>query len=77
MANLKVSGEAAFQVGGPRFCIGQTADGYTLNYSVDGVHYTAWEEMTPADTDVVVVNSVPGLYYKLVGNTSDDVRIIY
>ena len=74
---IKVNGEAPFQVWASRFCIGQTAEGYTLNYSVDGTHWTAWEEMTAADTDQVVVNAAEGMYFKLAGNSSDDVIITW
>ena len=43
MAKIKISGEQPFQVGAPRFCIGQTPAGYTLQYSADGVHFTCAE----------------------------------
>lgn len=74
---IKVNGETPFQVGASRFCIGQTAEGYTLNYSVDGTNWTAWEEMTAADTDQVVVNAAEGMYFKLAGNSSDNVIVTW
>ena len=77
MAHKLISGEQPFQVGASRFCIGQTADGYTLHYSADGVHWTAWEAVTLADTDQVVVNAAAGMYFKLVDNTSDNVLITW
>ena len=77
MAKITRSGEEPFQVGAPVFCIGQTEAGYTLNYSVDGEHWTAWEEMTAADTDCVVTNAAAGMYFKLAGNTSENVPITW
>lgn len=77
MAQIKVTGEQPFQVGAPRFAIGQTADGYTLNYSVDGENWTPWSAATPADTDQVVTNAAAGLYFKLAGNTSENVAITF
>ena len=77
MAKKKISGEEVFQVGASRFCIGQTADGYTLNFSTDGVNFTPWTDGTLADTDQVVVNAAAGMYFKLAGNTSDDVLITW
>lgn len=77
MAKIKVSGENSFQVGASKFCIGATENGYTLNYSADGVHFTPWEEGTLANVDQVVVGAAAGMYFKLAGNTTDDVTITY
>lgn len=77
MAQIKVSGEQPFQVGASRFAIGQTADGYTLNFSVDGANWTPWSAATPAGTDQVVTNAAAGIYFKLAGNTSDNVDITF
>ncbi len=77
MARKKISGEEVFQVGASRFTIGQSASGYTLNFSVDGVNFTAWTDGTLADTDQVVCNANPEMYFKLDGNTSDDVLIVW
>lgn len=77
MAKIKVSGETPFQVGASKFCIGATENGYTLNYSADGVHFTPWEEGTLANVDQVVVGAAAGMYFKLAGNTTDNVTITY
>ena len=74
---LTINKEEPFQVGAPIFCIGQTAEGYTLNYSVDGTNWTAWEEMTAAETDTVVTNAAASMYFKLAGNTSDGVIVTW
>ena len=71
MARIKITGEQPFQVLGTSFAVSPSAEGYTLNYSANGVEYTAWEEATPAN-EVLVVNGVAKLmYFKLVGNASD------
>ena len=75
MAKFKVSGETPFQVGASRFCIGQTEAGYTLNFSVNGEDWTAWTDGTLANTDQVVVNAAAGMYFKLAGNTSENVEV--
>ena len=78
MASIKVSGEQPFQIpGASRFCIGQTEAGYTLNFSADGVNWTPWTDGTLAETDQVVVNAAEGMYFKLAGNTSEDVVITW
>lgn len=66
-----ITDEQAFQVGAPRFSIGQSATGYTLNFSTDGTNWTAWTDGTLANTDQVVTNAAQGLYFKLDGNTGD------
>ena len=71
MARIKITGEQPFQVLATSFAISPSAEGYTLNYSANGVEYTAWKEATPAN-EVLVVNGVAKLmYFKLVGNASD------
>lgn len=71
MARIKITGEQPFQVLATSFAVSPSAEGYTLNYSANGVEYTAWEEATPAN-EVLVVNGVAKLmYFKLVGNASD------
>lgn len=76
MAKFKITGEEAFSVLSHSFGVSQSAEGYTLNYSSDGINWTAWSEDTPANEDLFV-NFVPfGSFFKLVGNQSE-VEIIY
>ena len=71
MSRIKITGEQPFQILATSFAISPSAEGYTLNYSANGVEYTAWEEATPAN-EVLVVNGVAKLmYFKLVGNASE------
>lgn len=76
MAMFKVSGETAFQVLSHSFSVSQSESGYTLNYSGDGVNWTAYDEATPANEDLIVNGIAFGQYIKLAGNTSE-VTIIY
>ena len=71
METFKIIGEAVFQIVAAAFAISPSASGYTLNYSVDGVNWTAYEEATEADKTELVNSPVAGMYYKLAGNTSE------
>lgn len=72
MANVSnIKNEQVFQVDAPNFAISQSASGYTLNYSVDGANFAAWDDVTPENTIQVVQCAARGMYYKLVGNTSE------
>lgn len=72
---LKINAEMPFQVLAHSFGV-YSEDAYTLNYSVDGINYTAYEEGTPAG-EVLFVNGVPkNAFFKLMGNTSQ-AKIIY
>lgn len=77
MAQRIVNGEESFQVGASKFCIGATTNGYTLNFSADGKHFTPWEEGTLAGKDQVVVGAAAGMYFKLDGNTDEAVVVTY
>lgn len=71
MSRLKITGEAPFQVLAHSFAISPSTEGYTLNYSANGVQYTPWEEATPANENLVVNGVAKMMYFKLVGNASD------
>lgn len=73
---LKISGETPFQVLSHSFVVSQSESGYTLNYSGDGVSWTAYSESTPASEDLIVNGVAFGTYIKLAGNTSE-VQISY
>lgn len=75
---VTVTGEAPFRYMGSngRFIVQASSSAYTLNYSQDRVHWTAWGERTPANENLVVNNAVLGMFFKLVGNTGD-VKITY
>lgn len=75
--NIIVNGQDPFVAPATGFCIGQTSGGYTLEYGVDGVNFTACDEAVEADTDVVVANAVSGMIMRLSGNTDNGVVITY
>ena len=76
MSRMIVNGENQFQVLAHSFAVSPSAEGYTLNYSADGITYSAWDEATPAN-EVLVVNGIAKeMYFKLVGNASN-VNITY
>lgn len=77
MAKIKVNKEEAFQVPVSRFCVAATSEGYTLNFSADGVHFTPHTEGTLANKDQVVVGAAQGMFFKLAGNVDDDVVVTY
>ena len=68
---VKISGETAVQVQAHSFVVSQSESGYNLNYSGDGVNWTAYSEATPANEDLIVNGVAWGTYIKLVGNTGE------
>lgn len=75
MKKIVITGEQPFSVLAHSFSV-YSDDAYTLNYSADGVHYTAWEESTPAGETLVVNGVAKSMYFYLDGNNSD-ATIIY
>lgn len=76
MAKFKITGEEAFSVLSHSFGVSQSNESYVLNYSSNGIDWTAWSEETPALEDLFVSGVPYGSYFKLVGNASE-VQIIY
>ena len=68
---IKLSGETPVQILAHSFIISQSESGYTLNYSGDGISWTAVSDSTPANEDCIVVNCAWGTFIKLVGNSSE------
>lgn len=66
----KITGEQPFQVAAHSFSV-YSEDSYTLNYSADGVNYTAYDEATPAGETLIVNGVAKGMYFYLEGNASD------
>lgn len=67
---INIEKDKPFQIGLDSFVLSPSSEEYVLHYSADGVHYTAWEEPTPA-LETLIVNGIPqGMYFKLVGNNS-------
>lgn len=72
---MKVSKEQVFSVPANYFGVSGTDSGYTLNYSVDGETWAAWEDATPANEPLFIANCPKFMKYKLVGNTTDNVEV--
>lgn len=72
---INVNKEDVFSSRGATMAIAATSAGYTLNYSVDGVNWSAYEEAVPANENLVVTDMVQGMYFKLVGNADDNVIV--
>ena len=68
---FKISGETPFQVLAHSFTVSPSSEGYTLNYSADGVNYTAYSDATPANENLIVNGIAWGQYIKLAGNASE------
>ena len=68
----KIIGETPFSILNNGCSISPSSEGYTLQYSADGVSFSAWEKPTPAN-EVLVVTGLPLLpiYFRLKGNNSE------
>lgn len=65
-----ITGEMPFQVLAHSFSV-YSESGYTLNYSADGVHYTAYDEATPAAETLIVNGVAKNMFFKLGGNSGE------
>lgn len=68
---LRINGEQPFQALKGGFGISASQSGFTLAYSSDGVHYTEWEDSTPAGEETLVVCPPDVCFYKLIGNVGE------
>lgn len=66
-----VSGETVFQIPTNSFAVSPSSSGYLLQYSADGVNFTSWTASTPSNENLMVINGVPGMLYKLSSNTAE------
>lgn len=73
---LQIQGEKPFQVLAHSFSVSPSSEGYTLQYSADGINWTDYDEPVPADETLVVNDCAFGQYIKLSGNNSE-VTVIY
>lgn len=76
MAKKIVSGETPFQVDAHSFSVSPSSEGYTLQYSADGVNYTSYSDAVPANETLVVNGVAFNQFIRLSGNASE-VTIIY
>lgn len=67
---MKVQGENSFSVPEKSFAVSPSQEGYTLQYSANGVDFTDYSEATPANEVLVVNGTAKNMTYKLKGNQS-------
>ena len=72
---ITVNKEGIFNSYGSTMAISSTESGYTLASSVDGENWSQYKDVIPAGENCVVTDLVVGMYFKLIGNTSDGVII--
>lgn len=74
----RINGEAPFQViNGDKFSVAPTLSGYTVAYSADGTNYTAdTDAVVPANENLVYIGAMPNVFYKLSGNTENNVLVV-
>lgn len=68
---MKIQGEQKFSVPENSFSVSPSAEGYTLEYSADGVDFTEYTEATPADEVLIVYGVSKHMTFKLKGNESE------
>lgn len=72
MKRITVTDEAPFSVLAHSFSV-YSDSAYTLNFSADGEHFTAYDEATPAGETLIVNGVAKGMYFYLDGNSGDAV----
>lgn len=73
---ILINGSEPFKCLKDTFAVAATSAGYTLNYSVDRVHWTAYSSATPANENLIVNGVTPYMWFKLEGATDEEIRII-
>ena len=74
---IKVNGEQKFSAKKNQFAVAPTTSGYQVAYSADGENFTLDEDaVVPADENLIYLGAMTYGWYKLIGNTDDDVNII-
>lgn len=73
----KVNGEQKFSAKKNQFAVAPTSSGYQIAYSADGTNWTLdADAIVPANENLIYLGSMQYAFYKLVGNTDNDVNII-
>lgn len=67
---MTIQGEQVFSTPTGYFSISPSSEGYTLNYSADGEHFTAYSDATAANDNLLICGFPKNTYYKCVGNNS-------
>lgn len=74
---IKVNGEQKFSAKKDCFAVAPTSSGYQIAYSADGTNWTLdADAIVPANENLFYLGSVQYAWYKLSGNTDNDVNVI-
>lgn len=74
---IKVNGENKFSAKKDQFAVAPTTSGYQVAYSADGENWTLdADAIVPANENLVYLGAMQYMWYKLVGNTDEEVNII-
>lgn len=77
MAAIKVSGEERFRAQKNQFAISPTTAGYTIAYSANGVDWTTdTDAVVPANENLVYLGAMQFGWYKMEGNSDNDVEVL-
>lgn len=72
---MRINKDEKFGVPTNYFGIGATTGGYTLEFSADGENWTSIEKDTPANEVHIVSGCPKNMFWRLRGNTEDNVLI--
>ena len=74
---IQINGENKFSAKKNQFAVAPTTSGYQVAYSADGENWTLdADAIVPANENLIYLGSMQYAWYKLVGNTDDNVNII-
>lgn len=67
----QIVGEQPFSMLNNGFSVSPSSEGYSLQYSGDGINYRDWDDEIPAN-ETLIVTGLPfvPLYFRLKGNNS-------
>ena len=72
---ILVNKEEVFRSSGNTVAIAATSSGYTLQFSVDGNDFDDYQDAVPAGENLIITDVVSGMFFKLSGNTDDNVTV--
>lgn len=74
---VKINGEEKFTAKKDQFMVAPTSSGYQIAYSADGENWTLDSDaVVPANENLVYLGCMQYGFYKLVGNTDNNVNVI-
>lgn len=70
MSRVRISGEQPWQVLSHSAVLSPSSEGYTLQFSANGIDYTDYPETVPANESLMVCNCAKFTYFRCKGNQS-------